>query len=87
MCFVHEGRIVPNTFRVTDWSSKNDMEWQATSSPMAGCPSSFKLRPTCAVTYPAQNVLCQDCIEEYEAMKMEHPEDVDLARALKETQA
>ena len=87
MCFVHEGRIVPTTFRVQDWSSKDDMDWQATSSPMAGCPSTFKLRPTCSVIYPAQNVICQECIEKHDVVGFQNADDAVLAHGLKEIQA
>ena len=87
ICFVENGRLVPNTFRVMDWSNVADMEWQATSSPMAGCPSLFKLRPTCAVIYPAQNVLCKECLDEADAAQICEEDDIELARALKEARA
>ena len=84
ICFVEAGKLIPNTFRVMDWSDSSELDWQATSSPMAGCPSAFKLRPTCAVIYPAQNILCQDCQNEDHGY-LENENDCELARALQDS--
>ena len=43
------------------WTEQTRMEWVATSLPISGDVKRFKMRRTCAVIFPSQNVLCDRC--------------------------